>query len=68
MPWSNELTDNTVDAGSLLDDDQWHDVHIVRDQKNLNISVDRIRVWRNISAIFLHMNMNRNVNFNFIYL
>ncbi|VDQ07781.1 unnamed protein product [Trichobilharzia regenti] len=46
----------------MLDDDQWHDVKIIREQKNLNISVDRIKVWRNISAIFLHMNMNRNLS------
>lgn len=63
LPWSDDPTDNTIDAGSLLDDDQWHDVHIVRQEKNLNISVDRIQVWRNLSAIFLHTNMNRNVSF-----
>ncbi|XP_018647599.1 septate junction protein [Schistosoma mansoni] len=62
VPLSNEPTDNIVDAGSLLDDDQWHDVQIIREEKNLNISVDRIKVWRNISAIFVHMNMNRNLS------
>ncbi|KAA0186846.1 Neurexin 4 [Fasciolopsis buskii] len=62
LPWSDDPTDNTIDAGSLLDDDQWHDVHIVRQEKNLNISVDRIQVWRNLSAIFLHTNMNRNLS------
>ncbi|KAF5403241.1 Neurexin-4 [Paragonimus heterotremus] len=62
VPSSTEPTDNTVDAGSLLDDDQWHDVHIIREQKNLNISVDRIQVWRNLSAIFVHTNMNRNLS------
>ncbi|CAH8572210.1 unnamed protein product [Dicrocoelium dendriticum] len=62
VPSSTELTDNSVDAGSLLDDNQWHDVHILRVQKNLNITVDRIQVWRNLSAIFLHMNMNRNLS------
>ncbi|TGZ36839.1 hypothetical protein CRM22_011389 [Opisthorchis felineus] len=62
VPSSTEPTDNTVDAGSLLDDDQWHDVHIIRAQKNLNISVDRIQVWRNLSAIFIHLNMNRNLS------
>ncbi|CAH8432973.1 unnamed protein product [Schistosoma guineensis] len=63
VPLSDEPTDNIVDAGSLLDDDQWHDVQIIREEKNLNISVDRIKVWRNISAIFVHMNMNRNLYF-----
>ncbi|CAH8431817.1 unnamed protein product [Schistosoma intercalatum] len=62
VPLSDEPTDNIVDAGSLLDDDQWHDVQIIREEKNLNISVDRIKVWRNISAIFVHMNMNRNLS------
>ncbi|CAH8495689.1 unnamed protein product [Schistosoma rodhaini] len=62
VPLSNEPTDNIVDAGSLLDDDQWHDIQIIREEKNLNISVDRIKVWRNISAIFVHMNMNRNLS------
>ncbi|KAF6776598.1 hypothetical protein AHF37_03539 [Paragonimus kellicotti] len=62
VPSSTEPTDNSVDAGSLLDDDQWHDVHIIREQKNLNISVDRIQVWRNLSAIFVHTNMNRNLS------
>uniref|UniRef100_A0A183B3P8 LAM_G_DOMAIN domain-containing protein n=1 Tax=Echinostoma caproni TaxID=27848 RepID=A0A183B3P8_9TREM len=49
LPWSDEPTDNTVDAGSLLDDDQWHDVHIIRQEKNLNISVDRIH-WTDPQA------------------
>ncbi|CAL8092395.1 unnamed protein product [Calicophoron daubneyi] len=62
LPGSNEQTDNTVDAGSLLDDDQWHDVHIIRAEKNLNISVDRIQVWRNLSAVFIHTDMNRNLS------
>lgn len=60
-PWTNELDDNSVIAGSLLDDDQWHDVSIIRTEKDLNITVDGVRMWRNLTASFLHMDMNRKV-------
>lgn len=60
-PWTTERTNNVVIAGSLLDDDQWHDVSIIRTEKNLNISVDGVSIWRNLSATFLHMDMNRKV-------
>jgi contactin associated protein-like 2 len=55
-------TDNQIDAGSLLDDNQWHDVLIERDEKIINITVDRIETWRNISAEFVHLNLNRNLS------
>ncbi|VDK71548.1 unnamed protein product [Dibothriocephalus latus] len=61
FPWADEQTDNSVLAGSLLDDDQWHDVSIIRTEKNLNISVDGVSTWRNLSAIFVHMDMNRKL-------
>ncbi|KAL7060882.1 hypothetical protein AAHC03_010101 [Spirometra sp. Aus1] len=61
FPWEDEQTDNSVLAGSLLDDDQWHDVSIIRTEKNLNISVDGVSTWRNLSAVFLHMDMNRRL-------
>lgn len=60
-PWSTERTENVVVAGSLLDDEQWHDVLIVRSEKNLNISVDGVSIWRNLTAVFMHMDMNRKV-------
>ncbi|KAM3186642.1 hypothetical protein ACTXT7_003895 [Hymenolepis weldensis] len=60
-PWSTERTENIVVAGSLLDDEQWHDVLIVRSEKNLNISVDGVSIWRNLTAVFMHMDMNRRV-------
>ncbi|VDD79184.1 unnamed protein product [Mesocestoides corti] len=60
-PWATGKTDNVVVAGSLLDDEQWHDVSIIRTEKNLNISVDGVSIWRNLSAIFLHMDMNRKL-------
>nr|CUU99120.1 hypothetical transcript [Hymenolepis microstoma] len=58
-PWSTERTENVILAGSLLDDEQWHDVLIVRSEKNLNISVDGVSIWRNLTAVFMHMDMNR---------
>ena len=60
-PWTTDKTDNVVEAGSLLDDEQWHDVLIIRTTKNLNISVDGVSIWRNLSAVFMHMDMNRKV-------
>lgn len=61
-PWTTERMENVVVAGSLLDDEQWHDVSIIRTGKNLNISVDGISIWRNLSSIFMHMDMNRKVS------
>ena len=63
-PWTTEKTDNVVEAGSLLDDEQWHDVSVIRTSKNLNISVDGVSIWRNLSAVFMHMDMNRKVEIN----
>ena len=34
----------SVVCGSLLDDNQWHDVVIDRESKNISVTVDRLRV------------------------
>ncbi|KAL3309815.1 hypothetical protein Ciccas_011634, partial [Cichlidogyrus casuarinus] len=59
---SNIKIDNSIECGSLLDDDQWHEVLIIRDQKNINITVDWVTTWRNLSSVFVQMNMNRNLS------
>lgn len=53
---------NSVYAGSLLDDDQWHDVRISRLYKMLNITVDRMEVWKDVKGDFLQLNLNRRVS------
>ncbi|PAA67861.1 hypothetical protein BOX15_Mlig032672g1 [Macrostomum lignano] len=49
---------NEVFAGSLLDDNMWHDVLIVREQRMFNISVDRVKVWLELQTEYMHLNLN----------
>ena len=57
----DQSLDNSIVAGSLLADNQLHQVYIVREEKELNVTVYNVELWRNLSAIFVHMDMNRNV-------
>ncbi|KAJ6223266.1 hypothetical protein RDWZM_001811 [Blomia tropicalis] len=49
---------NTVSAGSLLDDNLWHDVFIARRGKDLIFSVDRVVVKRRLIGQFQRLNLN----------
>ncbi|PAA60041.1 hypothetical protein BOX15_Mlig001539g1 [Macrostomum lignano] len=49
---------NEIFAGSMLDDGLWHDVLIVREQRMLNVSVDRVKVWLELQTEYVHLNLN----------
>jgi len=49
---------DTISAGSLLDDNLWHDVFISRRGKDLIFSVDRVVVKHRIGGDFSRLNLN----------
>lgn len=49
---------DSVSAGSLLDDNLWHDVFISRRGKELTFSVDRVVVKRTLRTDFNRLNLN----------
>lgn len=53
--------DNSLLAGSLLDDGRWHDVRIVRNALMINVSVDRAMVWTDVTGEFYNLDVNQNV-------
>lgn len=49
-------------AGSLLDDNQWHDVQLIREYKNVTVSVDRVPVNITIEGEFDRLDLDRYVS------
>ena len=49
-------------AGSLLDDDQWHDVELIRQHKNITVSVDRVPVNITVDGEFTRLDLDRYVS------
>lgn len=49
-------------AGSLLDDNQWHDVQLLREDKNVTVSVDRVPVNITIDGEFTRLDLDRYVS------
>ena len=51
-----------VKAGSLLDDNQWHDVIITREKKKLKVVVDRlINEIKETNGLFFRLDIDKNV-------
>ena len=48
-------------AGSLLDDNQWHDVEIVRDARQINFTVDRLTITNMTNGEFFQLDLDRYV-------
>lgn len=53
-----------VTAGSLLDDDQWHDVIIRRDHRKLKIVVDRLVNEVETNGLFYRLDLDKFVSVN----
>ena len=53
----------SVSVGSLLDDNAWHDVEVKRDQRNLTLIVDRVRIEQLILGDFSRLDLNQEVFF-----
>lgn len=49
-------------TGSLLDDNQWHDVELVREDKNITVSVDRVPVNITVGGEFKRLDLDRYVS------
>nr|KAG5692255.1 hypothetical protein BaRGS_011755 [Batillaria attramentaria] len=51
-----------VTAGSLLDDDQWHDVIIQRENKKLKVVVDRLVNLVETNGLFYRLDLDKFIN------
>lgn len=49
-------------TGSLLDDNQWHDVELIREDKNITVSVDRVPVNITVDGEFKRLDLDRYVS------
>ncbi|XP_042898016.1 neurexin-4 isoform X2 [Parasteatoda tepidariorum] len=52
----------SVSVGSLLDDNMWHDVSIMRSNRDITFTVDRVVVPAKIRGDFLQLNIKREIN------
>ncbi|GIX99848.1 neurexin-4 [Caerostris darwini] len=52
----------SVSVGSLLDDNMWHDVYIVRKNRDITFSVDRVIVPAKIRGDFLKLDIKREIH------
>lgn len=52
----------TMRAGSLLDDNQWHDVEIKRSNREVNFTVDRLTIQNITNGEFLQLDLDRTIN------
>ena len=53
----------TMRAGSLLDDNQWHDVEIDRMGREVNFTVDRLTITNMTNGDFFQLDLDRYVSF-----
>ena len=51
----------TMRAGSLLDDNQWHDVEINRVGREVNFTVDRLTIMNMTNGDFYQLDLDRKV-------
>lgn len=52
----------TLQVGSLLDDNIWHDVIVSRNRRDIIFSVDRVVVQGRVKGEFDRLNLNRGVS------
>ncbi|RWS30064.1 neurexin-4-like protein, partial [Leptotrombidium deliense] len=52
---------NTISAGSLLDDNLWHDVFISRRNRDILITVDRVVVRNRLKGDFFRLDLNHEL-------
>ena len=53
---------NTISAGSLLDDSEWHSVLITRNHRDLNLTVDSSTTRHEISSDSSRLDLNGKVS------
>lgn len=54
--------DTTLKAGSLLDDNQWHDVEINRNGREVHFTVDRLTVTNITNGDFYQLDIDRHIH------
>ena len=57
-----------VKAGSMLDDNNWHDMIITRDRKKLKVVVARLVSEVEINCLFYTLNLDKSVRYVYIEL
>ena len=58
--------DTSMRAGSLLDDNQWHDVEIYRKDREIDFTVDRLTIRNMTNGDFYQLDLDRKVGGAFI--
>ena len=53
--------ETTFRAGSLLDDNQWHDVEVKRDGREVHFTVDKLTITNLTNGDFYHLDLDRKV-------
>lgn len=53
--------DTTMRAGSLLDDNQWHEVIITRNLSQISFNVDRMEITNVSASDFIQLDLDRKV-------
>ncbi|XP_013388250.1 neurexin-4 [Lingula anatina] len=51
----------SVETGSLLDDNQWHDVEILRDRKDITVTVDRLTQTQHANGLFDRLDLDKKI-------
>ncbi len=62
---ASQAGDTSMKAGSLLDDNQWHDVEIIRDGREINFTVDRLTITNMTNGEFFQLDLDRKVRENY---
>jgi contactin associated protein-like 2 len=58
---ANESGDTTMMVGSLLDDNQWHDVEVNRTDRKLQFNVDRLTLANITLGNFIQLDLDRKI-------
>ena len=51
----------SLSVGSLLDDNLWHDVRILRNRREVVFTVDRVMVREKVKGDYAQLDLNRNI-------
>jgi contactin associated protein-like 2 len=54
--------DTTMRVGSLLDDGQWHDVEVARNERDLSLMVDRLTMRNVTNGDFFQLDLDKKVH------
>ena len=55
--------DTILQAGSLLDDNQWHEVEMTRTGREIHLTVDRLTIKNITNGEFYQLDLDRYVSF-----